>query len=102
MKNNKKSTKENIIDVSNRKNILIINYDIENISDNEYKKMLNTLNNISKDIKISFYSSNITIQNTYNRTFFDLLKLFYYYVSLNFQTINHFIKNTILRPTNKT
>lgn len=65
-----------IIDVSNKKNISVVDYNIENIDDIEYKRLLNELEDIESNIRKTYYSSNISIEQTIRRTFFDLIKLF--------------------------
>lgn len=66
----------NLIDVSNKKNITVIEYKMENLDEEELKRLLDELNELHNKIKSECYSSNIAIEKTKHRNFFDLLKLF--------------------------
>ena len=66
-----------VLDVSGKKEISIVRYDIEKINDEEYKKLLNSLNNVNREIRSTYYASNTAIDNVNNRGFFDLVKIFF-------------------------
>lgn len=79
---NSKNKKNNgraklVIDVSGKKRISVIEYDIGKITEEEFKCLLNELSELDKAIKVTYYSSNEAIDKANSRDFWELVKLFF-------------------------
>lgn len=64
------------IDLSSRKDLVIIKNDADELSEEDIKKMFKQIEKENKRIKEKYFSVNTPITNIEQRTFKDLLKIF--------------------------
>lgn len=64
------------IDLSSRKDLVIIKNDADELSEEDIKKMFKQIEEENKRIKEKYFSVNTPIVNIEKRTFKDLLKIF--------------------------
>ena len=64
------------IDLSSRKDLVIIKKDADELSEEDIKKMFKQIEKENKRIKEKYFSVNTPITNIEQRTFKDLLKIF--------------------------
>lgn len=64
------------IDLSSRKDLVIIKNDADELSEEDIKKMFKQIEEENKRIKEKYFSVNTPIANIEQRTFKDLLKIF--------------------------
>ncbi len=75
-KNKKNNSVQKPIDVSDRRHILVKEYDVGSIDDDELMNIFENLGGLSNEVRQNFYSSNWAVNEINDRKFIDLFQLF--------------------------